>query len=297
MSTFVRFGLPVLTSILTFLPWPKQPKRTTNGRDPAESADAPTIPFPRNGPQFAEARIYKPMDFSADIARDVDALVRSRDEDRWLSARYAPRPARGRLLALYALASEIELAPARVSEAPLGEIRLQWWRDALAEIAAGAPARAHPVVGALAAAGLSADSRAAIEAAIDARARLLYPGAFSSAADFAAWCDAAEGGVAQSAWRLLAPDAEAATKSAREAGTAYAIARRARALAPQFAEDALKLAGDLMSKARTALGVIPVEAAPAIAHCRLTDAYLRRPDPGQLVRRLVVFRAILSGRI
>lgn len=61
----------------------------------------------------------------------IAALVRTGDRDRYLAALFAPVAARGALLALHAF--NIELARvAEVSREPLlGEMRLQWWRDAL----------------------------------------------------------------------------------------------------------------------------------------------------------------------
>jgi 15-cis-phytoene synthase len=78
--------------------------------------------------------------------------VRRGDPDRFRAAMTAPPAARGGLLALYAFNLEIARAPWAASEAMLAEIRLQWWRDALAEIYAGAPPRRHEVVEPLAAA-------------------------------------------------------------------------------------------------------------------------------------------------
>ena len=64
----------------------------------------------------------------------LDALVRRVDEDRWLAARFAPRLVRERLTALYALNHEIARAAEGASNPTLGEMRLLWWRDAIAEI-------------------------------------------------------------------------------------------------------------------------------------------------------------------
>lgn len=198
-------------------------------------------------------------------------------------------------MALYALASELALTPQRVSEPPLGEIRLQWWRDALRQIRAGEPSAGHPIVTALAEAGIDSRSCECIEAAIDARARLLYPDPFSRAETFADWCDEAEGGVAETAWRFLTGrDAAAA---ARQACVAYAIARDARRLVPNFASDALAIAGELRAAARRMLGAIRPEAMPAIAHCALTGAHIRTAELGPIAKRVLVFRAMLTGRI
>jgi len=78
--------------------------------------------------------------------RYVLDLVRSADRDRFLAALFAPEPARTDLLAL--LAFDHELARTRlVSREPmLARIRLQWWREAVAEAAGTAKPRAQPIV-------------------------------------------------------------------------------------------------------------------------------------------------------
>ena len=75
--------------------------------------------------------------------------VRRHDRDRYLCALFAPAAARQALFALYAFNIEIARVRELVSEAALGRIRLEWWREALDAVAAGAPPR-HEVAQALA---------------------------------------------------------------------------------------------------------------------------------------------------
>jgi NADH dehydrogenase [ubiquinone] 1 alpha subcomplex assembly factor 6 len=63
--------------------------------------------------------------------------VRTNDPDRYLLAMLAPPPVRDALFALYAFNVEIARTRELVSEAPLGEIRLQWWRDGIEALYAG----------------------------------------------------------------------------------------------------------------------------------------------------------------
>src|SRR5215813_9083141 len=77
-----------------------------------------------------------------------ESLVREQDRDRWLAGLFAPADRRPHLHALYAFDREIAVLPQRVNEALAGEMRLQWWRDALAGEARG-DASAHPVAAAL----------------------------------------------------------------------------------------------------------------------------------------------------
>lgn len=77
------------------------------------------------------------------------ALVRGHDPDRYVATLFAPSDRREALFALHAFGAELARVPERVSEPMLGAIRLQWWRESLDGIAAGAPRR-HEVVGPLA---------------------------------------------------------------------------------------------------------------------------------------------------
>lgn len=77
-------------------------------------------------------------------------LVRRGDADRWLSLSTVSVAARERLLPLYAFNLEVARAPWISSEPMIGQMRLQWWRDALQEIAEGARPRRHEVVSPLA---------------------------------------------------------------------------------------------------------------------------------------------------
>lgn len=78
--------------------------------------------------------------------RYVVDLVRGGDRDRFLGALFAPEPRRAGLLAL--LAFDHELARTRIvtREPMLARIRLEWWREAMAEAAGTAMPRAQPVV-------------------------------------------------------------------------------------------------------------------------------------------------------
>lgn len=79
------------------------------------------------------------------------ALVERGDPDRHAAVMAAPVAARGRLFVLYAFNLEVARAPWVTQEPMIAEMRLQWWRDVVAEAAAGAPARAHEVAGPLSA--------------------------------------------------------------------------------------------------------------------------------------------------
>ena len=67
----------------------------------------------------------------------VRAAARLSEADRYLAALLSPREVRGDLIALAAYLGEIRGIAGEVREAPLAEIKLQWWRDALARFDAG----------------------------------------------------------------------------------------------------------------------------------------------------------------
>ncbi|MEC7259362.1 MAG: squalene/phytoene synthase family protein, partial [Pseudomonadota bacterium] len=85
------------------------------------------------------------MEFDANLTACA-RIVEQGDPDRFLAAMAAPVQARRVLFPLYAFGVEIARAPWVTQEPMIAEMRLQWWRDALEEIASGAPARRHEVV-------------------------------------------------------------------------------------------------------------------------------------------------------
>ncbi|MBI3709496.1 MAG: squalene/phytoene synthase family protein [Proteobacteria bacterium] len=76
--------------------------------------------------------------------------VRRFDNDRYLCTLFAPAAARAHLFALYAFNYEIARVREVARDPIVGQIRLQWWREAIVRAAEGAP-RQHPVALALAA--------------------------------------------------------------------------------------------------------------------------------------------------
>lgn len=104
----------------------------------------------------------------------LTAIAKDGEPDRYLAALLSPSAQRETLLALAALSTELARIPLRIVHEPaMGEIRLQWWRDALVlppDLRTG-----HPVADAVRKAAqdhqLPADL---LEALIDARSLLLH---------------------------------------------------------------------------------------------------------------------------
>ena len=133
---------------------------------------------------------------------DLDADVRRYDEDRWLASRFAPADVRARLIAIYALNHEIARTAQVVSQPAIGDIRLAWWREALAEIADGKPPRAHPILQAYAATERDAQSvRHLWEAMVETRACDLDAAPFKVWADVEAYIDNTAGNLMRMALR------------------------------------------------------------------------------------------------
>src|SRR5258707_6745159 len=61
-----------------------------------------------------------------------EALTREHDRDRWLAGLLAPAAARPHLYALTAFSYEVSRLREVVREPLAGEMRLAWWREALA---------------------------------------------------------------------------------------------------------------------------------------------------------------------
>jgi phytoene synthase len=81
----------------------------------------------------------------------VAEQVRRFDNDRFLCALFAPADRREPLLTLYAFNVEIARIREMAREPLLGEMRLQWWCDAIAAIYAGSDPPHHPIAMPLAA--------------------------------------------------------------------------------------------------------------------------------------------------
>ena len=230
-----------------------------------------------------------------DAAAHCDALLRQRDEDRWLAARYAPPPLRRRLTALYAFHGELRSIPGRVTEPALGEIRVQWHRDALAELRDGKRPRAHPVIEEVAAADIAdAAFDQWIDAAIDAAARPLYGEGFADTEKFLSWLSQAEGAIDAAAVAICGGD-ETLCAVVQEVGAAFAAAREGAVLAPDT--DYKAQAAAVWKRAAPVFRVAPDECAPAMAHLFLTPVYLKRgAGMFPLVKRLKIFSAIAFAR-
>lgn len=132
-------------------------------------------------------------------------LVRRGDPNRFRAAMAAPPAARAVLFPLYAFNLEVARAPWVTAEPMIAEMRLQWWRDALAEIGQGGPVRRHEVTEPLARV-IGPDDAERLDALVAARRRDCYRDAFEDEAQFDAYIDATSGHLVWTAARALGAD-------------------------------------------------------------------------------------------
>lgn len=160
---------------------------------------------------------------------ELREVALAREPDRYFAATLAPATVRYDLIVLAAFAAEIARIPAMVREPLAGEIRLQWWRDALApggsEAAAG-----HPVATAMRATidrfGLPPDI---VDSVIDVEGHALHGERPADEAALRARMAAGEGALFRLAARICAGGAAGAHDDGGEvaaaAGLAYGLSR------------------------------------------------------------------------
>lgn len=235
------------------------------------------------------------------------ALVREADKDRYLAALFIPALARPHVLALYAFNVEIGSVRERTDNPMAGEVRLQWWRDALTGSAAGGSA-GHPIASAL----LDTIARCDLpvgdfERMIEARAFDLYDDPMPSSEVFEAYVRATASPLFAITGRILAGEDVALAAAADRAGLAYGITGLLRAFPLHASRGQIYLPTDLLdqnsalrgqstagvlkalaelrraarghlAEARRLLPAVPPQAAPAFLPLALADAYLERME-------------------
>ena len=247
-------------------------------------------------------------------------LVARGDPDRFRATMAAPLAARRVLFPLYAFNIEVSRAPWVTSEPVIAEMRLQFWRDVIEELAAGRAPRAHEVVAPLAAA-IPADLIGALEAVVAARRWDIYSDPFDDRAAFDAYLtDTAATLVVVAARSLGAgPEAEPAL---RDAGWAFGLAAFLRAIpaleaagrvplvegTPQAVRDLANEGLGRLARARAARAAVPRMATPALFAGWRAEGILRaardiperviegKLDGSEFAARLGLMRVGLTGR-
>ena len=153
------------------------------------------------------------------------AALRESDRDRYLACLLAPPESQGLLAALYAFHAEIARVRDVVRDPLPGEIRLQWWRDAL-EDTSGAKADGNPLAEALL--HTVREARLPIGVLldmIDARVFDLYDDPMESRSTLEGYAGETASALIQLACLILDPEtARGSAEAAGHAGVAQTIA-------------------------------------------------------------------------
>ena len=181
-------------------------------------------------------------------ARD---LVQAGDSDRSLALAFAPADKRDDLAALYAFFIETGHIRDRISEPMPGEIRLQWWRDALGRTSAGQGAAGHPIAEAFAATiERHRLPRDVVDRLLEARIFDLYDDPMPSRTAFEAYAGETASTVMMLAAMILSPDAASdAADAAGHGGVAQTVAAVLQALPLHRRRGQTYLPADILSAA------------------------------------------------
>jgi NADH dehydrogenase [ubiquinone] 1 alpha subcomplex assembly factor 6 len=150
-------------------------------------------------------------------------IVRAHDPDRYLCALFAPPREREALFTALAFNHEVARTREAVSEAMLGQIRLQWWREAIDGIIDGTP-RQHEVVLPLADAFRTFNlDRAPFDAILDAREADLEDAPFRTLEDLLVYARATAGSLARVAFQVLGVTDEPAVMAGEKIAVAWSL--------------------------------------------------------------------------
>ena len=130
-------------------------------------------------------------EFSDDL-NACAAIVEKGDPDRFRFAMAAPVTARAVLFPIYAFNVEVARAPWVTKEPMIAEMRLQWWRDAMDEIAERGIVRRHEVVTPLAQV-LTPELAQELDRLVAARRWDIYRDPFEDAAHFTQYLEETAG--------------------------------------------------------------------------------------------------------
>ncbi len=156
-----------------------------------------------------------------DAFQQAADIVRDRDPDRFIADLFAPEAARRHLFALHAFDAEITRIRFAVTEPALGEIRMQWWRDAVANNEAGGNPLAEALLQTITAFRLP---RPAFDALLTARIFDLYNDPMPGMADFEGYAGETASALVQLGALVLASGNDVGSADAAgHAGVALAL--------------------------------------------------------------------------
>ncbi len=198
--------------------------------------------------------------------------MREGDHDNWLAALFAPSDRRPALHALHAFALDIGGVRDRVRQPLAGEIRLQWWRDAIEGEAPGGVA-GHPVAAALLDAIARHDlSRGALLDVVEAFRIDLYDDPLPDMAALEAFFDATRGSVIRAATRVLGGGVADPGEAARHAAVAEGIAATIAGLPDRLDHGGrLPIPADILARHGTTPGELRAGIPAPVARAFLDD--------------------------
>jgi phytoene synthase len=177
------------------------------------------------------------------------AQLRRHDNDRYLTALHAPAARREALFALYAFNIEVAKTREAVSEPMVGQIRLQWWREAIDGIYAGT-VRDHAVLRPLAETIARYElTRSYFDTLIDAREFDLGDEPPETIEDLVDYTEDTSASLMRLALEILGLRAGAAHQAAQSVGIAWGLTGLLRAVAFHARAKRQYLPTDLMDEA------------------------------------------------
>ena len=176
-------------------------------------------------------------------------MLREQDPDRYFACLFAPEDKRNHLFALYAFSLELARIREIVSEPMLGEIRMQWWRDALSGEGRG-EVRANPVAAALFDTVQKFNLPIqALRNLIEGRSFDLYDDPMPTRSDLEGYCGETCSSLIRMASLVLADGRDpGGAEACGHAGVAFAMTGLLRALPWHAARGQLYLPADLLQK-------------------------------------------------
>ena len=247
---------------------------------------------------------------------ELDAATLSRlaqtDPDRVRAAQLAKPADRAALMVLYAFHAELARIPESVSQPLIGNMRYQFWRDAVDEIYVGKPPRAHEVVAPLSELIRARDlPRFWIDRLIDARERDLDPRPFADMDAARDYSRATSATLMQLAVKILGSEDSERTAALGEAWGLTGLARAYRFYKGSMLQHLTQ--ADLVAEARAAYargqGKIAASTMPAVAYAAFVPLYARamsRPghdaakgkvEVGDFAKQRRLMRVALTGRV
>jgi phytoene synthase len=188
------------------------------------------------------------------MREEILSELRRFDHDRYLTCLFAPQSRRRRLVALYAFNLEIAKTAEVVQEPMIGQIRLQWWREALSGIYQE-QVRSHAVVEALAKTIADCDlAEARLQGLIDAREFDLERRAPRDLAELEGYARASSSALVGLALQVLGCDGHEGRGVGDAVGLSWALTGLLRAIPVLARQKRVFLPEDMTSSAGLDLG-------------------------------------------